>query len=556
MYESRVRLEGSTRTGVPGATQIGKTDGSTVITITVTFKRKTSIDDALRAHVSKAPHLRQERNMKDVEAAYGADPDAIARFVSFARSHDLKVVSKDAGQRVVVLSGTVTSMEKAFGTVLHDFVKEKTRFRGRQGPVFLPKEIVDDIVAVQGLDDRPVAAPRIGPRQKGVTMMSPADIATIYGIPAGTGTGQRIALIELGGNYDTAELQTYFAGIKVPMPAIRPIGTPEAWGASEADGEVMLDIEVAGAVAPGASIDVYFAPNNDDGFISAFRKAIHAAGTTIVSISWGSAESGWTAQSLNAWTAAAEDAAAADISVFVAAGDHGASDQVPNTPNQPFDGQRHADFPGTLPHVFSCGGTHLETSGGKILSETVWNSNDGWASGGGVSIHFAAPTWQSGLSAEPPTLLARRGVPDVAAVADNTGTVFKMLAHGQTEPGAGTSAVAPFWAGITARLNEKLNRRAGFYLPTLYGSPNAGACRDIVVGDNAAFGVPGYSAHKGWDACSGLGSPNGAALFALLGAGTAAAPGKARLARAKRTASSKKAQPRAKRTSRNKQKKS
>ena len=219
---------------------------------------------------------------------------------------------------------------------------------------------------------------------------------------------------------------------------------------------------------------------------------------------------------MDAWESLAQTAALLNISIFAAAGDHGASDQIPTDTG--FDGQRHADFPGTAPHIISCGGAHLETSGGTITSETVWNSRDGWASGGGVSAHFPRPSWQNALSAEPPTPLAMRGVPDVAGVADNTGTVFQMRVHGQDMPGAGTSAVAPMWAGLTARLNNALGKNVGFFLPALYASK---ACRDLVIGDNTTYKAPGFKAKVGWDACTGLGTPNGQLI---LGALAGAAP--------------------------------
>jgi len=97
-------------------------------------------------------------------------------------------------------------------------------------------------------------------------------VASFYQFPANTdGTGQTIAIIELGGGYPTADLATYFGGLGLPTPSVTAVGVDGGSNSpgQSADGEVELDIQVAGAVAPGASQFVYFAPNTDQGFIDA-----------------------------------------------------------------------------------------------------------------------------------------------------------------------------------------------------------------------------------------------------------------------------------------------
>jgi kumamolisin len=178
------------------------------------------------------------------------------------------------------------------------------------------------------------------------------------------------------------------------------------------DGEVMLDIEVVGAIAPQANIAVYFAPNTDAGFLDAITTAIHDTTNkpSVISISWGGPESSWTQQSLAAFDSAFQAAAAVGITVCVASGDNGSSDGVN-------DGADHVDFPGSSPHVLACGGTSLQASGNAISSESAWNG-----SGGGISSVFAAPTWQAGLqvtfTSGGTAPLTRRGVPDVSGNAD------------------------------------------------------------------------------------------------------------------------------------------
>src|SRR5262249_39776474 len=193
--------------------------------------------------------------------------------------------------------------------------------------------------------------------------------------------------------------------------------------ANSADGEVMLDIEVAAAVAPGARIVVYFAPNTDQGFIDAIATAIHDTTykPTVISISWGAAESNWTAQAMNALDAACQSAAALGVTITVASGDNGSSDGVT-------DGKNHVDFPASSPHVLACGGTNLQGSGSSITAETVWNGQpQGGATGGGVSNVFTLPNWQASSKVAKPAIIAGgRGVPDVAVDADpDSGAVVR-----------------------------------------------------------------------------------------------------------------------------------
>jgi kumamolisin len=279
-----------------------------------------------------------------------------------------------------------------------------------------------------------------------------------------------------------------------------PTGDPNS-----ADGEVVLDIEVAGAVAPGARLVVYFAPNTDAGFVNALYAAIHdnVRKPAIVSLSWGSPEKASTLQSLRDYDAACVDAAALGITICAAAGDHGSADADP-------PGKRaQVDFPASSPHVLACGGTHLEGRNGAITRETVWNSQDGWATGGGVSEVFTLPDYQKKAGVPKsanPGRKSGRGVPDVAGNGDSA-TGYKILVDGASSVVGGTSAVAPLWAALIARLNQAKGARLGFLHARLYGLAPGRGFRDIVQGDNGA-----YQAKPGWDACTGLGSPDGEAL--------------------------------------------
>jgi kumamolisin len=278
-----------------------------------------------------------------------------------------------------------------------------------------------------------------------------------------------------------------------------------------ADGEVLLDIEVSGALAPGAHIIVYFAPNTDAGFIDAVTTAAHATPTpAAISISWGQSEDQWTSQALTAFDQALIDAAALGVSTTAAAGDDGSSDRVT-------DGRPHVDFPASSPHALACGGTRLtaDASTATVQSETVWNNGPGnGATGGGVSDVFPRPSWQANVGVPSSAQASGRGVPDVAADADPQ-TGYRILVDGQEIVIGGTSAVAPLWAALIARLVQATGAPLGLAQPKLYDAITAGQVapgfRDITSGNNGA-----YAAGPGWDACTGLGVPNGTALLSAL----------------------------------------
>jgi kumamolisin len=258
---------------------------------------------------------------------------------------------------------------------------------------------------------------------------------------------------------------------------------------------------VAGSIANGARLAVYFAPNTDQGFIDAITTAVHdtANKPSVLSISWGGPESSWAQASVTALDDACQSAAALGVTITVASGDNGSSDGVT-------DGQNHVDFPASSPHVLACGGTELIGSGTTIESETVWNDGtQGGASGGGFSTLFPLPAWQSsaGISG------SGRGVPDVAGdAAPESG--YNILVDGEQEVVGGTSAVAPLWAALIAMINQMKGAPVGFVNAALYA--DAQDFHDITQGNNGS-----YSAAPGWDACTGLGSPDGQEIAGALG---------------------------------------
>lgn len=512
----RVSLERSRRPSPANATHIGRTDPQQIISVSVIVKRKNPLD----LHALAGRRVSRE----DFDAQYAGDPATFEALRTFAHDHGLTVdeAASSLARRTMVLRGPVRAMEQAFGVELHDYedTRTKKRFHGFTGEISIADTHAALVDAVLGLDARPVAKPHFRLRRDLKTAkvtaaaagsgaaagaapaaFNPPQVAALYDYPTSVdGTGETIGILELGGGYETSDIQTYFAGLNLTPPTVVAVsvdgGTNVPGGdPNGADGEVALDIQVAGAIAPGARLAVYFAPNTDQGFIDAITTAVHdtANKPSVLSISWGGPESSWAESSVTALDDACQSAAALGVTITVAAGDDGSSDGVT-------DGQNHADFPASSPHVLACGGTELIASGTTIASETVWNdeSQGGGATGGGFSAVFAAPSWQTGVTGFTGTM---RGVPDVAGdAAPESG--YNVLIDGQAAVVGGTSAVAPLWAALIALINQMKGVSVGFVNPTLYGIK--GDFNDITKGNNGA-----YAAGPGWDACTGLGSPDG-----------------------------------------------
>jgi kumamolisin len=522
------QLAGSERAPLKGAQEIGPANPNEIVDVTIRLRSRAGKKPLVDANEFKKPVAERKLfSRKEYEQLHGAEPESIARVEAFAGEHKLTVKEKSAARRTVILSGTVAAMNEAFGVELKQYQHPAGTYRGRTGAVELPPELQGVVEGVFGLDNRPQAKPHFR-RRRGAGGIRPAaqaqgesytppQVATLYDFPTSAdGSGECIALIELGGGYNPTDLSNYWKQLNLKeTPTVSAVsvgnGSNSPTGdANGPDGEVMLDIEVAGSIAPAAKIVVYFADNTDAGFLNAITTAVHDTtnNPSIVSISWGGPESSWTQQAMTSMDEAFQSAGAMGVTVCVAAGDDGSTDGVT-------DGLNHVDFPASSPNVLACGGTELMASVGAITSEVVWNelANNEGATGGGVSDVFPLPSYQNAAGV-PPSANSNhnigRGVPDVAGDADpNTGYVT--LVDGQPDVIGGTSAVAPLWAGLIALINESLGKPVGFVNPLLYQNPK-GDFNAITSGNNGA-----YSAGPGWNACTGLGSPIGAQIAAALG---------------------------------------
>ena len=536
MTESRfIAVPGSERTPAFGATATRVADAEAWVEVTLKLARKAPLP---------AVDQRPQRALTSSElgAQFGASPEAIKRVSDTFTSLGLTVLASDAATRSVQLGGPVSAMEEAFQVKLMQYDGIRGPYRGRVGALHVPAALDKDIVAVFGLDNRRVVRRRPdGGKKRHVVDQTtaaakkrpwffPSELATAYDFPDGDGSGQTIGLLEFGGGYFQDDLVAFgkAAGL-TSLPTVVPISVDKMPTNTndEATGEVMLDVEVLAGICPKATIPVWFSQFTEKGWVDALDAAMHDPKykPQVLSISWGYAEdvSVWTAAAVDQVNQALQEAALMGITICVAAGDDGSSDGIN-------DGHAHVDFPCSSPYVLAVGGTLLRT--GAKRSERAWTDGDGLradnggSTGGGVSARLSRPAWQSGLdiAAVNPGQIAGRIVPDVAANASaNTG--YFVVAGGQQEISGGTSASAPLWAALVARMNQQLaasSKRVGYLTPLLYGAAADGqplgrtGCNDIHTGDNVTAHVGGFKSTAGFDAVTGWGSPKGKDLLAAL----------------------------------------
>ena len=572
-------IPGSNRAALKTAKLVGKSDAEKVIQVSIYARRNpqhaieaASLPDQIG---SQLPKKREHVTGSRFSELYGADANELEKIVGWAKQSGLKVVDSSQAHRRVIVEGRTGDIEKAFGLQLNDYEHPQLgRFRGRVGEIQVPGELAGIIQGVFGLDTRPVGHPRIrrSPAASldwtaGVTLAGteravsaeakkaklvnkwpgtffPGQIAALYDYPANLdGSNQNVAVFAFnGGNspdprggYKLASLKSYFESVLGgTTPVFRDVvihgpgndpgpDTRASSNNGDSTGEVMLDLCIVGALLPKAHIFVYFTEFTTQGWVDALNDAIAGANQiSVVSISYGNPEDdphgAWTAMGVKLVNEIFQAAAAKGVTVCVASGDDGSSDE-------PDQSVTHVDFPASSPYVLGVGGTKLvATSGNKpaVASEVVWNEEmigDG-AGGGGVSAVFSKPAYQNGVgvppAANPPHTIGR-GVPDVAAVADPLTAVVVMHVDGKKlEPIGGTSASAPLWASLIGRMNQGLSAPCGFLNPVLYQQFPSGVLRDITQGNNGA-----YEAGTGWDACTGLGAPGGGSLLKALSGKTA-----------------------------------
>jgi kumamolisin len=553
---SNVQLANSVHALPAGSVLQHKTRPGQWIEVTLSLKRQKALP-SLAALENKKPRDRKYMTRDQLEKDYAPSPDAIKKITDYAEAHHMKVTRIEPGSARLRLAGTVQDVSSAFGVSLFDYKHDKLgSFHARTGPVSVPQELSGLVTGVFGFNNyrrlrrnkatphatsehsaeksssaahvavlHPKSAKTVSPQPGTFT---PPQVAALYNYPQGNGQGECIALLEFGGGVEQDSITAYFQNLNITPPNVLtiPVDNVSTDPSSDPDstGEVMLDIEVAGSICPGATIAVYFSTFDEKGLIDAISAVIadKTNDPSVCSISWGWDENQPLQNSI-LWTPAAIDAigesflAAAQlgITVCVSTGDDGSEAQIK-------DGNAHCNYPATDPSVLAVGGTTLHSTGNPpaIATEVVWNDGPGSGTGGGVSDYVPVPAWQNGIVPKSinPGNFAGRAIPDVAANADPD-TGYLTYSGGQFGTVGGTSAAAPMWGSLIALCNQQLGARVGNFNTLLYSTIGpAKVLNDITQGDNDTDGLLNgeFPAGPGWDACTGWGTPNGQELLNAL----------------------------------------
>jgi kumamolisin len=474
-----------------------------------------------------------------------ADADAVAKSL---KKFGLKVGAVSLETRSMTVSGTAKAMEAAFkpGLAIMRSARDGD-YRGREGAIQIPAELKGIVTGVFGLDQRRMArrkssAAVFASHAVGtLAPLAPADLEQRYNFPPGGGAGQSIAIAEFGGGYFSDDVAAYCAKFQRPVPNVQAIAVDApAYTLQQAlalpvqqrrqvigdSGEVMMDVEIIAGLCPSATISVYFSTFDQRGWVDLLNRVITARPVAL-SCSWGLAEDdpSWSANAVAAIDDRLNAARLLGITTCVSSGDDGSGDQVN-------DGHAHIDFPSSSPNALGVGGTMLSKSGSSVKEVTWWESpgqraGGGGATGGGVSTVFSRPAWQNvkvkSLNAGS---IDGRVAPDIAALSGPP--YYDLIFLGKDAPNGGTSASAPLWAALIARISANLPaaKQQRFLTPLLYQNGSGGqpvgksSSRDITSGNNASKPDPGkgYKAKAGFDAVTGWGVPDGVKLLNALAA--------------------------------------
>ena len=533
--KSHIVVRGSKRPKDPDAKRVGPVDP------------KQTFDVTIELNGPKLPgpndHIDGTLTPADLLKNYGAsqkDADAVAKSLG---KFGLKVDSVSLETRSMKVSGTAAAMEAAFKPNLSMMQSpDQGEYRGRTGTYAIPANLNGIVKGVLGLDERRMArrkarTAKLAFAQSALAPLTPADLEQRYNFPPGAAAGQSIAIGEFGGGYFAEDAAAYCNKFQRPIPAINPVAIDapaytlqqilalpkkqrdDALGDSV---EVMMDVEIIAGLCPGADIFVYFSPFDQGGWVDLLNTVI-AAKPAVVSISWGLAEDdpSWAPNAVTAINDRLNMLRLVGVTACISSGDDGSGDQID-------DGKAHVDFPSCSPFVLSVGGTMLTAEGNEVtwwVSPGRRNGMGAGSTGGGVSTGFPRPEWQNiRIASLNSGSIDGRVMPDVAALAGDPS--YDLIWRGVSHPNGGTSASAPLWAALIARIAALLPqaKRQRFLTPLLYQKGAAGqpvgkiASRDVTSGDNTSSPEPGrgYKARPGFDAVTGWGVPDGVKLLNAL----------------------------------------
>jgi kumamolisin len=526
--KTHVILPGSNRPKDPLAKRIGPVDP------------KEKIDVTLGLAGPKLPgadeYVNERLTPEELAEKFGTQKANADKVAKTLKKFGLKVDKVLLATQSMRVSGTAAALEATFKP-RWAMMRSPTQgeYRGREGSVYIPKDLKGLVDGVFGLDERIMARRKARATAAALAPLGPADLEQRYNFPPGTAAGQSIVIAEFGGGYFVDDMTAYCNKFQRPVPNVQAVAVdapaytlqqiqalPPRSRATELENsiEVMMDVEIVAGLCSNAQISVYFSAFDQGGWVNLLDEVI-AAKPVVLSVSWGLAEedSGWSTGAIDAINDRLNAARLLGITVCASSGDDGSGDQLD-------DGKAHIDFPSSSPFALAVGGTMLAGSGARVKEVTWWDApgrrtnNGGGSTGGGVSMHFQRPAWQNvKVKSLNSKSLDGRVTPDIAALAGDP--LYDLIFIGLDQPNGGTSASTPLWASLVARISANLPaaKQQRFLTPLLYqngstGQPIGKSCsRDITSGKNTSTPPgKGYKAHVGFDAVTGWGVPDGVKL--------------------------------------------
>ncbi len=538
LYKHHSVVEGSHRKRSKGARRVGDANPREKLELTLSLRGPTlpPADELAEGRLTQAEFRKKY-------CASARDAQKVAKAL---KGFGLKIESTTLETRSMRVSGTVADVEAAFHARLGIYEsRSQGRYRDREDNYKVPPGLRGIITAILGLGQRRVVKKRLaaGKGEVALKPFGPADFERHYHFPHGDAAGQKIAIAEFVDEWFPDDVAAYCRFYKRPVPKLvavpmhmrlrnrRQVAKLRGGARNDALGdakEVMMDTEIIAGLCPKAAISVYFGHDTQKGWVDMLDRVIKDR-PVVFSMSWGATEDGrdWAPAAVDAINERLHVAAALGITICASAGDDGSSDEQD-------DGKAHCTFPASSPFVLAVGGTQMEHHEGQLI-ERVWHKKPGrrtpnrkrrsGATGGGVSTRFPRPKWQDvRVKSLNKGSIDGRVVPDVSALSGPPW--YAMVLNGKWTTGGGTSASAPLWAALIARINALLpkDKRHRFLTPQFYKTSAFGeplgkhVCHDVTIGHNASIPHPGlgYAAGPGFDAASGWGTPIGTSLLLAL----------------------------------------
>jgi kumamolisin len=484
-----------------------------------------NMDPALQNQLEEKVATGQTVSPTELKQKYIPDQKNVEVLVSWLKTQGYTIARISPNGTAIYASAPIAVIEQSLQVTMVSVTRNGLTYTAAKDAPSLPAEVAQSVHAIIGLQPFRHANKH---RRAALAAGPAAGVGAALGTPGGgylvsqilkaynadgigvTGKNQTIAIL-INTFAADGDLTTFWAqnNLALSLDQIQKINVANITLPAPEDEET-LDTEWASGIAPGATIRVYAAASLNfvdlDTAIDVILEDLETIqGMRQLSISLGLGETFIGGPQGVAATGHQKflRLAAAGVNVFVSSGDAGSN---PDNTGQSPVGALQVEYAASDPSVIAVGGTTLVLApDGTVASETGWA-----AGGGGKSIFFARPSWQTNTGDNG----TMRLVPDVSLTAD-PGDGANLVLNGKSIVIGGTSWAAPVWAGFCALINEARGNAGKPFLPFLdpliYPLRGTAAFRDITAGTNGA-----YTAGAGYDMVTGIGVPNVAELINLL----------------------------------------